>query len=216
MRSVLQVFVVFEGLDGSGKSTLMRSFKKGLNEKEVSFTEVFDPGGTSIGDKVREVLLSKADKPSDEAELLLYQASRAELVQKVIKPALKKGDWVVSDRFYQSTLAFQGYGRSLDLDSIHWLNRYVTQGTTPDVVVWVNTPVEVCGERLQKRKSEGEELSRLDEEKVAFHQKVFEGYKTISETDEISHWIVLDGLKTPEELAIDLQQRFAAFEAKTK
>jgi len=203
------MFVVFEGLDGSGKSTLMRAFKAYLAQLNQGFLEVFDPGGTPIGDKIRQVLLAKDDVPSVEAELLLYQASRAELVSKLIKPALKSGEWVVSDRFYQSTLAFQGFGRGISIDQIKWLNVYATGGLEPDVVVWVNTPIEVCGERLQKRKSEGEELSRLDEEKQVFHQKVFEGYKALSEEPAgKTKWIVLDGRKTPEELSADLIASF--------
>jgi dTMP kinase len=205
------MFVVFEGLDGSGKSTLMRAFKEYLEDKKQGFKEVFDPGCTSIGDKVREVLLSKEDKPTSQAELLLYQASRAELVYKVIKPSLEAGSWVVSDRFFQSTLAFQGYARGLSLENIHWLNNFATGGLSPDVVVWINTPVEVCAERLQKRKNEGGELSRLDEEKKAFHQKVFEGYKALSEDKNTNTaWIVLDGLKTPEELTKELIKKFEA------
>lgn len=206
------MFIVFEGLDGSGKSTLMKSFKSSLSQKGQDYLEVFDPGCTSIGDKVREIILSKRDKPSSEAELLLYQASRAELVEKKIKPALKALRWVVSDRFYQSTLAFQGYGRGLNISKINWLSEFATSGLSPDLVVWVNTPVDVCQERLQKRKDEGDTLNRLDEEKLAFHQRVFEGYQNQSETDKKSHWIVLDGLKTPVELGKDLAEAFSKFE----
>lgn len=206
------MFVVFEGLDGSGKSTLMRAFKERLKNQEIQFEEVFDPGGTSVGDQIRAILLSKVEKPSGEAELLLYQASRAELVVKKIKPALEASKWVVSDRFYQSTLAFQGHGRGLSVSNIDWLNEFATGGKSPDVVVWINTPVDVCKERLQKRKSEGEELSRLDEEKRAFHQKVYEGYKNLSETDKKSHWIILDGLRPPEDLTRELNEAFDQLE----
>ncbi len=208
------MFVVFEGLDGSGKSTLMRSFKESLQSRQVKFEEVFDPGGTSVGDKVRQVLLSKEDKPASETELLLYQASRAELVSKRIKPALDRGEWVVSDRYYQSTLAFQGYGRGLSIPNIKWLSNFATGGLAPDVVIWVDTPVDVCQQRLQKRRSEGEGLDRLEEEKLSFHKKVYEGYKESSETDKESHWIVLNGLQTPEELYEELSQKFAEFEKK--
>lgn len=207
------MFIVFEGLDGSGKSTLMRAFKELLKSRDIDYEEVFDPGCTSIGDKVREIILSKADKPSSGAELLLYQASRAELIDKKIKPALDASRWVVSDRFYQSTLAFQGYGRGLSISNINWLSDFATSGLAPDVVIWVNTPVDVCQARLQKRKDEGAELNRLDEEKLAFHQKVFEGYKHQSETDKKSHWIVLDGLKTPDELSKDLNKAFKEYES---
>jgi dTMP kinase len=203
------VFVVFEGLDGCGKSTLMRAFKSYLSLKNQNYTEVFDPGGTPIGDKVRQVLLDKQDVPAVQTELLLYQASRSELVFKLIKPALDAGKWVISDRYYQSTLAFQGFGRGISIDEINWLNSYATGDLKPDVVVWVNTPVDVCSERLQKRKSEGEELSRLDEEKRAFHQKVYEGYKSLSkENNKGTKWLVLDGEKSPQALADDLIKSF--------
>ena len=203
------MFVVFEGLDGSGKSTLMTAFKEHLNAKSRAYVEVFDPGGTPVGDKIRQILLTKDHVPSDEAELLMYQASRAELVFKVIKPALEKNQWVISDRFYQSTLAFQGHARGINLEKIDWLNDYATGGLAPDVVVWVNTPVEVCSERLQKRKNRGEDLSRLDEEKRAFHQRVYEGYKSMSEKpSENTRWIVLDGNKTPSDLKTDLISSF--------
>ena len=210
------MFVVFEGLDGSGKSTLMRAFKSYLKSQDQSYVEVFDPGGTSVGDKIREVLLTKEEKPSSRAELLMYQASRAELVSKVIEPALKEKKWVVSDRFYQSTLAFQGFGRGLDTDDIDWLNHFATNSCAPDVVVWVDTPVEVCAERLQKRKASGEELSRLDEEKRSFHTKVYEGYKSLSQTDQKSRWIVLNGLKSPDELSKELIQNFKSIALKDK
>jgi len=203
------MFVVFEGLDGSGKSTLMRAFKAYLAHIKQDYTEVFDPGGTPIGDKVRQVLLAKEDIPAIQTELLLYQASRSELVFKLIKPALALKKWVISDRYYQSTLAFQGFGRGISIEDINWLNSYATGGLKPNLVVWVNTPVDVCSERLQKRKSEGEELSRLDEEKRAFHQKVYEGYKSLSEqNDPETKWIVLDGTSAPEALAADLIKTF--------
>lgn len=211
------MFVVFEGLDGSGKSTLMRAFKSYLKTKDQRFKEVFDPGGTPIGDKVREILLAKEEVPAVQTELLLYQASRSELVFKLIRPALDSGDWVVSDRFYQSTLAFQGFGRGISTDDINWLNTYATGGLEPDVVVWVNTPVEICSERLQKRKAGGEELSRLDEEKKAFHQKVYEGYKSLSKNPgKKTKWIVLDGQKSPDALALDLTQFFDSMAVSTK
>lgn len=207
------MFVVFEGLDGSGKSTLMRFFKEELKKRGCEFIETFDPGGTEIGDQIREVLLSKKTKPEDKTELLLYEASRVELVEKVMKPALQQKKWVISDRFYYSTTAFQGYGRGLDLDEVDKLNHFATSGLVPDKVVWVNTPVEECQKRLGKRLLGGEDLSRLDEEKVSFHKKVFEGYTKMSEEQKDSSWLVLDGLLSPEELYAKLKQEFWPGEA---
>lgn len=194
------MFIVFEGLDGSGKSTLINRFFEDLKSHNVSYVTTSDPGGTEVGDSIRNVLLDKSLSPDPLTELLLYQASRAELVKKVIMPALKDKKWVVSDRFYPSTLSFQGYARGIDVAKINWLNKLVTDKFKPNYVVWVNTPLEVCQERLNKRASEGESLNRLDEEKIAFHQKVYEGYKAQSLLDKNSQWVVLDGTKSPDDL----------------
>ncbi len=206
------MFIVFEGLDGSGKSTLMKAFKKSLLSKQIRFEQVFDPGGTRIGDQIRKILLSKEEKLLGETELLLYQASRAELVAKKIKPALKEGKWVISDRFYQSTLAFQGYGRGLSLSNIDWLNSFATKSLVPNVVIWVDTPVDICQHRLQKRKSEGKVLDRLEEEKLSFHNKVYEGYKSILKADQKSYWIVLNGGQSFKELIRELDKKFLDFQ----
>lgn len=202
------MFIVFEGLDGCGKSSLMKLFVSELTKREKAFTSVVDPGGTEVGQQIRQVILDKKLKPSEETELLLYQASRADLVAKQIKPALKKGSWVISDRFYPSTLAFQGYARGLKIADIEYLNDYVTKGARPDYVIWLDTPPEECQRRLAKRAgATGEELNRLDLEKLDFHKKVYEGYKAQSLQDKYSSWVVLDGLKTPEEIFEDLMSK---------
>ncbi len=206
------MFIVFEGLDGSGKSTLMKAFKKSLLSRQIKFEQVVDPGGTKVGDKIRKILLSKEEKPLAETELLLYQASRAELVAKKIKPALKAGKWVVADRFYQSTLAFQGYGRGLSVGDIEWLNNFATKSLVPNVVIWVDTPVDICQQRLEKRKFEGEALDRLEEERLSFHNKVYNGYKSTLKMDEKSYWIVLDGRQGFKELLEELDKKFSDFQ----
>jgi len=194
------MFIVFEGLDGSGKSTLIERFFGELKKHKVPYVFTSDPGGTDVGESIRDVLLDKKLSPEPLTELLLYQASRAELVRKVIIPSLKEKKWVISDRFYPSTLSFQGYARGIDVAKINWLNNLVTDKCKPDYIVWVNTPLEVCQERLKKRSNEGETLNRLDEETISFHQKVYEGYKAQSLLDKNSQWIVLDGNQTLEEL----------------
>lgn len=206
----LWMFIVFEGLDGSGKSTLIKSFINELKKHNVGHCFTKDPGGTEVGDKIRDLILDKSLEPEGLTELLLYQASRAELVKKVILPCLKDKKWVISDRFYPSTLSFQGYARGIDVAKINWLNKLVTDKCKPDYVVWVDTPVEVCQERLMKRDSEGEDLNRLDQEKVSFHKKVYEGYKAQSLLDKDTQWIVLDGNKSQEELFSDFFDRLGS------
>ncbi len=204
------MFIVFEGLDGSGKSTLMKRFFEELKNQKIEYVETSDPGGTDLGRAVREVLLNKEFTPDPLTELLLYQSSRAELVKKVILPSLKEKKWVVSDRFYPSTLSFQGYARGIDVAKVNWLNNLVTDKCKPNFVVWVDTSIEVCQERLQKRLSDGETLNRLDEEKVAFHEKVYEGYKAQSLLDKNSQWIVLDGNQEPEALFKNFSDKLGA------
>ncbi len=200
------MFVVFEGLDGAGKSTLMKGLFLKLKELKKAYISTQDPGGTGVGDKIRAVLLAdKVLAPSPETELLLYQASRTELMDKVIKPALNDSKWVISDRFYQSTIAFQGHARGFSMDVINWLNAFASQNKAPDFVIWVDTPVEECQRRLQKRVNEGEELDRLDSEKIDFHMKVREGYLAQSKNPEKNtKWIVLDGTKSIEDMTKDM------------
>lgn len=203
------MFLVFEGLDGSGKSTLMRFFKEDLRRRGIEFIETFDPGATAIGDEIRKILLSKKLEPEAKSELLLYEASRVELVEKIMRPALRDKKWILSDRFYFSTTAFQGYGRGLDIESIEWLNSYATSGLRADFVFWVNTSVEECQKRMNQRLLGGEELSRLDVEKRDFHQRVYEGYKKMAEDKKSqTKWIELDGNKKPEEIYKDLSVKF--------
>ena len=194
------MFIVFEGLDGSGKSTLIERFFEELKERKIPYVFTSDPGGTEVGDCIRKVILDKRLDPEPLTELLLFQASRVELVKKVILPSLKDKKWVISDRFYPSTLSFQGYARGLDVAKINWLNKLVTDKCKPDYIVWVNTSIQVCQQRLEKRSEDGDSLNKLDEEKLLFHQKVYEGYKAQSLLDKNSQWVILDGDKTPEEL----------------
>lgn len=196
------MFVVFEGLDGSGKSTLMRSFFGELNSRKIEFVETQDPGGSPLGNQIRKILLDTTPAPHPSTELLLYEASRSELVTKVILPGLAEQKWVICDRFFPSTVAFQGYARNLDLEVIDQLNEFATSGLSPDLIVWVNTPVDVCQERLMNRDSA--ELNRLDREALEFHQKVQKGYAAMKKSNKGGAWLELDGTKSPEELLREL------------
>ena len=129
-------FIVFEGLDGSGKSTLMGLLLKELDNQKIKYATTREPGGTPLGDKLRDLIVNKGETaPVPRAELLLYEASRAQLVENWIKPKLKDNHWVISDRFSASSVAFQCGGRSLPRAEVEWLNQYATQGLEPECLV---------------------------------------------------------------------------------
>lgn len=169
-----------EGPDGSGKSTLIQELASHFSDtgREVVITR--EPGGARIAEQIREILLNP-DHGEMEAktELLLYMASRRQhLVEKVL-PALERGALVVMDRFIDSSVAYQGYGRGLDLEGIHWLNQFATDGKNPDLTLLLDLPAEQGLARIQANRSE--DVDRLDQEDLSWHQRVREGYLQLLE-----------------------------------
>jgi len=201
-------FIVFEGLDGAGKSTLMKKVEGFLSTQSQKSIFVRDPGTTSLGEKLRQLILDPNEKPIPKTEILMYQAARAQLVGEIIKPKLQKGEWVLSDRFYSSTLAFQGQARGLERDDIHWLNNFASAGLKPDAVVFIDIPVEESQRRLNKRETaSGESKDRMELEDSGFHGRVREGYLRQAREDA-DRWLVLDGMRTPDELLQDVISYF--------
>ncbi len=175
-------FITLEGIEGSGKSTqivLLASYLKSLGIRTVLTRE---PGGTLIGDQVRKILLDPANTALDpKAELLLYAASRAQHLKEVILPQLEAGV-VLCDRFADATLAYQGYGRNLDIELIHTLDRIVCAGLKPDVTILLDIDAEVGVARARGRNdSRGLETeARFENEAIAFHERVRQGYLTLA------------------------------------
>lgn len=201
-------FIVFEGLDGSGKSTLIRALQKELHSKNQSFVVTREPGGTPLGEEIRNLLLKPGlTAPVSRAELLLYEAGRAQHVEHLIEPALQRGEWVLCDRFTASTLAFQCGGRGLDETQVQWLNQYATHGREPDLTVLLEVSVATA----ESRRSDRTEEDRFEMEKSEFHQRVHDHYhKQVSANPE--KWFVLKGEnQTPEQLVktffIELKRR---------
>jgi dTMP kinase len=153
-----------------------------------------EPGGTTFGEEVRRLLLHRETEMSAEAELLLFLAARAELVRQIIRPALAEGDVVICDRFSDSTLAYQGYGRGLDIDSVRRLDEWATGGLKPDLTVLLDLPVEHGRQRKQR---DEDAFQREDD---AFHERVREGYLALAKA-EPGRFLVLDGTKPADELA---------------
>lgn len=169
------VFITMEGGEGVGKSTQARMLADRLRAAGATVTETREPGGTPVGDRIRALLLDPEAHMSPATELLLYEASRAEIVSAVIEPALARGEVVISDRFYDSTIAYQAYGRGLDVDLICALNWNATGGLRPDLTVYLAMPLEAAMPRATQGGAD-----RMESESLAFHAKVLDGFEQIA------------------------------------
>jgi dTMP kinase len=171
-------FIVFEGLDGAGKSTLIREVKAFLQQQSFDVITTREPGGTVLGDELRQIILRKeGESPLPRTELLLYEAIRAQHVDAVIKPALSQKKWVLCDRFTASSVAFQSGGRSISKEQVQWLNHFATSGLNPDLTILLDiTEEESRVRREQREKREGEPLDRIESENSSFHEKVRQSF----------------------------------------
>jgi dTMP kinase len=167
-------FVSFEGIDGCGKSTLLDELAFWLEGDCIPFIKSREPGGTHLGERIRELLLDPSFNTMNEhAEVLLYSASRAQLVQEVIRPALSRGMWVLVDRYIDATLAYQGFGRGLAIEPLRQIQDWGTGGLWPDLTVLLDCDVGVASSRMKAR---NEAEDRMEQESRLFHQRVREGY----------------------------------------
>ncbi|PKB72059.1 MAG: dTMP kinase [SAR202 cluster bacterium Io17-Chloro-G6] len=187
-------FIVFEGGDGSGKSTQARSLFRRLRNRGVKVLRTHEPGGTPLGQSLRR-LLKSGEPMTPISELMLFEAARAQLVQQVIRPFLDQGGVVIADRYTSSTVAYQGYGRGLDRELIERLNREATGGLEPDLTVLLDLPVETALARKG-----GDDDDTFDNAPVDFHRQIRRGYSALAASDP-GGWLVLDGQRPPEELS---------------
>ena len=205
-------FIVFEGLDGSGKSSLMMALEKELLKRQVVFHRTREPGGTPLGDEIRQIILRpEGPAPVSRTELLLYEASRAQHVEEVIRPHLAQGHWVLCDRFSASSVAFQGGGRDISEKEVHALNDFATGGLKADLTVLLDLSVEESRRRRQGRNQQtGESEDRMESEANSFHEKVRDSFLRQAAQDP-QHWLVLNAQDTPqvlfEKLLKELSQR---------
>lgn len=188
----MSLFITFEGPDGSGKSTqidLMADYLRNLGYAVLCTRE---PGGTAIGDQIRRVLHDvKNIEMSAEAEILLYSASRAQLVREVILPHLKRGGVVLCDRYADSTFAYQGYGRQLDFEMLRSITNFATQSLQPDITIYLDVDVEEGLMRKVAANSAGEgELNRMDQLALDFHRRVQAGYLEMARANP-DRWLVV-------------------------
>jgi dTMP kinase len=182
------MFITLEGPEGSGKTSHIPHLVEYLREKGYRVFPTREPGGTSISEQIRGILHDmKNAEMHPRTETLLYQAARAQIVEEVIKPRLADGEIVISDRYYDSTIAYQGYGHRQNLEQIRALVKYATGGLTPDLTVLLDVDVE---EGL-RRKKKGNEWNRLDAYTVEFHQRVRAGYLEMAQR-EPQRWVVVN------------------------
>lgn len=196
------LFITFEGIEGSGKSTQVKLLTTYLKAKKLPYITTREPGGTPIAETIRKILLDPlCAEMLPETELLLYNASRAQHTGELILPALKTGKIVISDRYYDSTYAYQGAARSLNYDVIDALTAFATFNTTPDLTVLLDLPANEGLARIGNR-----ELDRLEQEDLRFHQKVREQFLFIAKKSPI-RYLVIDAQKKPEEINREIIQR---------
>jgi dTMP kinase len=194
-------FIVFEGLDGSGKTTLLNRLGEHLRAQKVAVVTTREPGGTPLGEKIRDLLLTKGgDEPVERAEVLLYEASRAQHVDRLIRPALAQGAWVLCDRFSASTMAFQWGGRKLDRTQIAAIDQFATADLRADLTVLLDLSVTASAERKRTFA-----LDRLESQPQDFHERVRTTYLKLASED--SSWITFDSAKrNRDEMFSDLLQ----------
>jgi len=196
------MFITLEGPEGSGKTSHIPYLVEYLREKGHIVFPTREPGGTSIGEQIREVIHDlKNVEMHARTETLLYQAARAQIVEEVIRPRLAAGEIVISDRYYDSTIAYQGYGHQQDLDQVRALVKYATGGLTPDLTILLDLDVEIG----LKRKKKDNEWNRLDAYTVEFHKRVRDGYLEMVKA-EPKRWIVLDAARKWDEVQEELRQ----------
>jgi len=196
------ILITFEGPEGGGKSLQIQKLGEYLKNKGFKVLTLREPGQTKIGEQIREILLNpKNKKMTPRAETLLFEASRAQLVEEIIKPALAQGVIVLIDRFFDSTTAYQGYGRGLPLKEIQRLNVFATGGLRPDLTILLDVEIE---EGLKRREKSGKK-DRIDIESLKFHQKVREGYLEMARENP-HRWRIVDASRSPEEVFEEIKK----------
>ncbi len=196
------MFITFEGPEGSGKSTQIDLICKRFEKEGIDYVRTFEPGGTELGARIRKLLLF-SERMSEKTELLLYAADRSEHVETVIKPALADGKVVICDRFYHSTLAYQGYGRGIELSLIYDIMETAVGDCEPDMVFLLDLPVERGFSRIS---SSGRDRDRIENEKMDFHRRLREGYLEMAGSD--NRFVCVDADSRVEKIHNDIWEAF--------
>jgi dTMP kinase len=198
------MFITFEGPDGSGKTTQVSQTVEALKAKGYHVLLTREPGGTAIGDQIRHILHNLDNKAMNpRAELLLYSASRAQIVAEVIRPHLESGGLVICDRFFDSTFAYQGYGHGLDLAILRTITEFATGGLRPHLTLLLDIAPEDGLQRRLSAVAKGEEWTRMDDMAMAFHRRVRDGYHALVAA-EPERWVKIDAARPVEVVQADV------------
>ena len=202
-------FIVIEGINGGGKSSLLSALSGWLTSQGLSFRCTREPGGTPLGQQLRSILLGSPTPLCRETEILLFLADRAEHVRSLIMPSLAQGTVVLCDRYTYSTVAFQGYGRGFDRERLAELNTLATGGLRPDLVILLDLPVEEALRRASARnQAPSSERDTFEEEDLAFHRRVREGFLDMAASLP-EQFLILDAREKPETLLNQAQEAIA-------
>jgi dTMP kinase len=188
-------FITIEGIDGCGKSTLAENLTRALTKLGAPVILTKEPGGSELGKSLRKILQEQQSPVCEKAEYLMFAADRAQHFSQIINPALETGKTVISDRWCDSSVAYQGYGRGLDVEMIKTVNSWVTQNLKPDLIFYIRIDAQTAFDRIKKRNLE---LTAFEKEKIEFWKRVEHGYETIFMNKK--NVVVLDGKMTQEEL----------------
>ena len=196
------ILITMEGPDGSGKTTQISLLAKVLTSEGREVVQTREPGGTPLADRIRALVLDPAhDKMTARTEALLYMAARAQHTAELIRPAMERGAVVISDRYADSTLVYQGVARGLPLDSLIWLNRFATEELTPDLTLLLDGDTDCLAQRVTSRGNK----DRLDNEDPEFHRKVREGFLLLAAQNP-ERFRVIDADRTVESIQLDIQR----------
>ena len=202
--AVRGLFISFEGGEGSGKSAQCAALVKYFEDRGHAVRFVREPGGTSLGERVRDILLFQEGVAiAPETEALLFTAARAQLTRDVIRPALESGTHVIADRFFDSTFAYQGYGRGIDLTLLRALTQFAVGTTTPDITFLLDLPIESAQERIRAR---GERWDRIERAEEPLHLRVRDGYLTLAR-QEPQRWTVIDATRAAADIGAIVRAR---------
>jgi len=196
------LLITFEGIDGCGKTTQINNLTKYLESRSLQVTVFREPGGTNLSEKIRDLLLHETDEMDVRTELLLFSAARSQLVVEKVIPLLNKGELVILDRYYDSTVAYQGFGRnSIQIDHIHFLNKLATHDTVPDITFYLSISPEIASKRTHNNQKD-----RMEKAGIAFFERVKSGYDLLAKKSE--RFITIDSSREPETVFQDIKVAF--------